>query len=64
MRLVGCEVHQLASRAGPASMVRPPVLETTCQSNGAVTCTVNVALRSGWSKQANIRLASAGSNCV
>ena len=63
MRLVGSKCAS-CEPAGPASMVRPPVLEMTCQSNGAVTCSVKVALRSGWSKQANIRLASAGSNCV
>ncbi len=37
--------------------------ETTCQSAGAVTVTLNRALRSGWSKQAYSRLASAVSNC-
>ena len=63
MRLVGSKCTSWEPPT-PASIVRPPVLETTCQSKGAVTCSVNVALRSGWSKQANIRLASAGSNCV
>ena len=38
------------------------VLETTTQSSGAVTVSVYRALRSGWSKQANTRLASAVSN--
>ncbi|CFE42014.1 Uncharacterised protein [Mycobacterium tuberculosis] len=38
-------------------------LEITFQCAGAVTRTSNVALRSGWSKQANMRLASAVSNC-
>lgn len=39
------------------------LLEITFQCRGAVTRTSKVALRSGWSKQANIRLASAVSNC-
>ena len=43
------------------STARP--LETTSQPYGAVTVSVNGALRSGWSKQAYIRLASAVSNC-
>jgi hypothetical protein len=34
-------------------------LEITSQCAGAVTVMSNAALRSGWSKQANIRLASA-----
>ncbi|SHW11214.1 Uncharacterised protein [Mycobacteroides abscessus subsp. abscessus] len=38
-------------------------LEITCQWAGAVTVTSKAALRSGWSKHANIRLASAVSNC-
>ena len=63
MRFVGSKWAS-CEPPGPASIVRPPVLETTCQSNGATTCSVKVAFRSGWSKQANIRLASAGSNCV
>ena len=37
-------------------------LETTCQPAGAVTVNRNVALRSGWSKQAYMRWASAVSN--
>ena len=38
-------------------------LEMTSQCGGAVTVMSNVAFRSGWSKHANIRLASAVSNC-
>ncbi len=37
-------------------------LETTTQLGAASAVRVIVALRSGWSKQANIRLASAVSN--
>jgi hypothetical protein len=44
------------------SSARP--LETTSQCVGAVTVSPNLPLRSGWSKQAYIRLASAVSNCV
>ena len=62
MRLVGSK--WASCERGPASMVRPPVLEMTCQSNGATTCSVKAAFRSGWSKQVNTRFASAGSNCV
>ncbi len=39
------------------------VLVTTTQFSGAVTVSVYRALRSGWSKHANTRLASAVSNC-
>ena len=39
------------------------LLEITSQCAGAVTVMSKAALRSGWSKQANIRLASAVSNC-
>ncbi|BCO88464.1 hypothetical protein MINTM015_17210 [Mycobacterium paraintracellulare] len=51
-----------------AKVCRPSVtdtvapLEITFQCRGAVTRTSKVALRSGWSKQANMRLASAVSN--
>ena len=38
-------------------------LDTTSQCAGAVTVMSNVAFRSGWSKHANILLASAVSNC-
>src|SRR6478609_5360450 len=51
----------VAAGAAPAETVAP--LEITCQWAGAVTLTSKVALRSGWSKQANMRLASAVSNC-
>src|ERR1700754_3679643 len=47
----------------PPSTLTAAPLQTTCQCCGAVTETWNTALRSGWSKQANIRLASAVSNC-
>ncbi|PQM47738.1 hypothetical protein C1Y40_02052 [Mycobacterium talmoniae] len=46
----------------PSSALTVAPLETTCQCGGAVTVMSKVALRSGWSKQANIRLASAVSN--
>jgi hypothetical protein len=52
-------------RFAPCSTSATPSIapfETTCQLAGAVTVIVIVALRSGWSKQANIRLASAVSN--
>ena len=38
------------------------VLATTTHFSGAVTVSVYLALRSGWSKQAKTRLASAVSN--
>ena len=47
----------------PPSTLAVAPLEMTCQCSGAVTVTSKVALRSGWSKHANIRLASAVSNC-
>ena len=46
MRLVGSKCTS-CEPPGPASIVRPPVLETTCQSNGATTCSVNVRLEVG-----------------
>ncbi len=49
--------------AGPAGSVRSTgMFEMTRQWLGAVTCQVNSALRSGWSKQAYTRWASAVSN--
>jgi hypothetical protein len=53
----------VAKECTPFSALVVAPLEITFQCLGAVTCTVNVALRSGWSKQANMRLASAVSNC-
>src|SRR5690606_2387272 len=50
-----------SSPAGTGSGVG--ALDTTCQWSGAVTVNVNVALRSGCSKTANMRRVSATSNC-
>jgi len=55
-----------AHRASPSPAGRGSgvgELDTTCQPAGAVTARVNVPLRSGWSKQAYMRRASATSNC-
>ena len=45
-----------SQRPGPVS--RPASLPSTVQPSGALTLRVTGALRSGWSKQANIRGAS------
>ena len=61
MRAVVANACRLAPcSASVTASVAPLVM--TCQLAGAVTVAVIVALRSGWSKQANIRLASAVSN--
>ena len=52
----------VANVCTPPSTVVVAPLEMTCQWAGAVTDTSKVAFRSGWSKHANIRLASAVSN--
>ena len=46
----------------PCTLVVWAPFEMTFQSAGVVTAMSYVALRSGWSKQANTRLASAVSN--
>ncbi len=46
-----------------ATVCTVSALETTAHSTGAVTEMSKVAFRSGWSKHANMRLASAVSNC-
>ncbi|SLI44660.1 Uncharacterised protein [Mycobacteroides abscessus subsp. abscessus] len=56
-------VAKVCTATSPTSVRPPAPLETTSQSSGAVAVMSKVALRSGWSKQANIRLASAVSNC-
>src|SRR5207248_11672166 len=48
--------------AAAGSALTTRALEMTSQSAGAVTVRVNSAFRSGWSKQAYTRLASAVSN--
>src|SRR4051794_14545473 len=53
----------VAKTCTPSSDDTVAPLEITCQCDGAATVTLKVALRSGWSKHANIRLASAVSNC-
>ena len=56
--------RRCAACASPSPCTCPVApLEMTSQCGGAVTVTSNVAFRSGWSKHANIRLASAVSNC-
>ena len=61
MRGVALKVCFLAAPSLATSNVAP--LEITSQCAGAVTVTSKAALRSGWSKHANIRFASAVSNC-
>ncbi len=61
----GVVAKRVTARPSPSGSASPAgSFETTSQPCGAVTANENVALRSGWSKQANPRLASAGSNCV
>ena len=62
--LIGSVVAKRCTTApdGPGSVDVVAPLDTTCQSAGAVTVTVNRAFRSGWSKQAKSLLASAVSN--
>ena len=57
--------NRVRRRPGPASAVSAAnVLPTTVQASGAITVRVKRALRSGCSKQAYIRRASAASNWV
>ena len=63
MRCVGVNVHR-AVPAVTGSATGVGELETTSQSSGAVIVKAKVALRSGWSKQANMRRASITSNWV
>jgi hypothetical protein len=49
--------------AGPApTVLSTGMLDTTVQCAGTVACQMNTLLRSGWSKQAYARCASAVSN--
>src|SRR6478735_10540781 len=61
IRGVVAKVRTLSLPDGSSCTAAP--LEMTCQCAGAVTLTSKVAFKSGWSKHANIRLASAVSNC-
>ena len=54
---------QRATPGATGSAAPAGSFETTSQCEGAVTAKEKVALRSGWSKTAYARLASAGSNC-
>jgi hypothetical protein len=48
----------------PGSRRASGMLDTATQADGMLTWKVKVALRSGWSKQANTPCAAAGSNEV
>ena len=61
MRGVSVKTQVPASPSGGREATAP--LLTTTQPRGACTVMRNVALRSGWSKHANIRCASKVSNC-
>ncbi len=56
-------VRKTCRPGSAATLCTVSELEITDQSAGAVTAMSNVAFRSGWSKHANIRFASAVSNC-
>ena len=56
------EVDDLAPASSAGSSRSTGMLETTFQCAGTVACQVKTLLRSGWSKQANTRCASAVSN--
>lgn len=56
-------VRKTCRPGSAATVFTVAALEITFQSAGALTEMSNLAFRSGWSKHANIRLASAVSNC-
>jgi hypothetical protein len=60
---VGGKVHRLTSES-TGSTTGSPLLLSTVQRAGASTTKVCSALRSGWSKQAQQRRASSGSNDI
>ena len=61
----GVSVNWVRRRPGPAaSAVATGPFDTTVHASGAMTDRANLALRSGCSKQAYIRRASAASNWV
>ena len=62
MRAAGPSSGGTSPSAGATSETSASELETTVHAPGAVTSIEYVAFRSGWSKQANTRLASAVSN--
>ena len=61
IRGVASNVHRLVASSTTTGS-GDGEFDTTCHPDGAVTLSANSALRSGWSKQAYIRRASATSN--
>ena len=53
--MIGVALKRVTVDAPRGSASSTGALLTTVHSDGAVTCSVNVALRSGWSKHAKTR---------